>query len=139
MPPWSGDPGRHRPSPARGSQRVLCPTLMNPVAMQTLKAPGIRKRHHVTLSDYRICTVDAFGVRESSPTAEEFTLLGTPEEFPGVVPGGEVWISRHHFPREGVFLLAHALARLGARRRGLSEDEADQAGLDAEQHLREDL
>ena len=54
--------------------------------MQTLKAPAVRKKYNVTLCDYRIHTVDAFGVRESSPAAEEFTLMGTREEFPGVVP-----------------------------------------------------
>lgn len=107
--------------------------------MQTLKAPGIRKKHETTLCDYRIHTVDAFGVRESSPEAEEFTLMGTRDEFPGVVPGWEVWISRRHFPREGVFLLAHALAMLGAHRRGLSDDAAYEAGQDAERHVREDL
>jgi hypothetical protein len=107
--------------------------------MQTLKAPAVRKKYNVTLCDYRIHTVDAFGVRESSPAAEEFTLMGTREEFPGVVPGGEVWISRRHFPREGVFLIAHALARLGARRRGLSEEAADEKGLNAERQVREDL
>lgn len=107
--------------------------------MKTARAPGIRKRHEVTLNDHRICTVDAYGLRESSPEAEEFTLLGTRPEFPGVVPGGEVWVSRRHFPREGVFLIAHALADLGARRRGLSEEAADQAGLDAERRIREDL
>jgi hypothetical protein len=107
--------------------------------MLTARAPGIRKKHAVTLCDYRVFTVDAFGVRESSPAAEEFTLEGTPDEFPGVIPGGEVWVSRRHFPREGVFLMAHALARLGARRRGLSEDTADEAGLEAEQAVREHL
>jgi hypothetical protein len=105
----------------------------------TLRPPAIRKKHEVTLSGRRICTVDPFGVRESSPEAEEFTLVGTRPEFPGVVPGGEVWVSRRHFPREGVFLIAHALAHLGARERGLSDDEADQAGLDAERRVREDL
>ena len=62
------------------------------------------------MSGHRICTVDAFGVRESSAEAEEFTLVGVRSEFPGVIPGGEVWVSRRHFPREGVFLIAHALA-----------------------------
>src|SRR5205085_4423356 len=98
----------------------------------TARAPAIRKKHVVTLCDYRVCTVDAFGVRESSADAEEFTVVGTRAEFPGVIPGGEVWISRRHFPREGVFLIAHALARLGATGRGLSEEVADEAGLDAE-------
>jgi hypothetical protein len=107
--------------------------------MMTARAPGIHKKHAVTLCDYRIFTVDAFGVRESSPEAEEFTLVGTREEYASVIPGGEVWISRRHFPREGIFLMAHALARLGARRRGLSEEEADEAGLDAERAVRRDL
>jgi hypothetical protein len=56
-----------------------------------------------------------------------------------VVPGGEIWISRRHFPREGVFLAAQALARIGARRRGLPDDKAYEAGMDAERHVREDL
>lgn len=104
--------------------------------MKTLDRPAVRKKYEVTLCDYRICTVAAYGVRESCLEAEEFTLLGTREEFSGVVPGGEVWISRRHFPREGIFLVSHAIARLGAHRRGLAEDEADRAGLDAERHVR---
>ncbi len=107
--------------------------------MKMARAPGIHKKHEVTLCGYRVCTVDPFGVRESSAEAEEFTLVGVRSEFPGVIPGGEIWVSRRHFPREGVFLLAHALALVGATGRGLSEEEADQAGLDAEQHVREDL
>ena len=107
--------------------------------MKTARAPGVRKKHVVTLSGYRVCTVDAFGVRESSPAAEEFTLVGTPAEFPKVVPGGEVWVSRRHFPREGVYLIAHALARLGASRRGIAAGSAYRAGIDAERRVREDL
>jgi len=107
--------------------------------MMTARAPGIRKKLAVTMCGYRVFTVDAFGVRESSPEAEEFTLVGTPDEYPGVIPGGEVWVSRRHFPREGIFLLSHALARIGARRRGMSEEEADEAGLEAEQAVREHL
>jgi hypothetical protein len=107
--------------------------------MKTLRAPGIHKKYQVTLSEHRICTVDAFGVRESSTEAEEFTIVGARDQFAGVVPGGEVWISRRHFPREGVFLAAHSLAQLGARHRGLSDDAAYQAGMDAERHVREDL
>jgi hypothetical protein len=107
--------------------------------MKTARAPGVRKKHEVTLSGHRICTVDAFGVRESSSEAEEFTLVGVRSEFPDVIPGGEVWVSRRHFPREGVFLIAHALALAWATRRGLSEEAADAAGLDAERRIREDL
>jgi hypothetical protein len=107
--------------------------------MKTARAPGIRKRQEVALCGYRICTIDALGVRESSADAEEFTLVGTRGEFPGTIPDGEVWISRRHFPREGIFLAAHALAFLGASGRGLSADRADQAGLDAERRVREDV
>ena len=66
--------------------------------LKTLRAPGIRKKYEVTLSDHRICTVDAFGVRESAKEAEEFTIVGAHDEFPGVVPGGEIWISRTRRP-----------------------------------------
>jgi hypothetical protein len=106
-------------------------------AMKTLRQLGIHKKHIITLNEYRICTVDAFGVRESSHEAEEFTLHGTQPEFPRVVPASEVWISRLHFPREGIFLMVHALALLGAHARGKSEDDADEAGLEAERAARE--
>jgi hypothetical protein len=109
------------------------------MAAVSVRTPAIRKMHEVTLCGYRVCTVDAFGVRESSAEAEEFTLVGTRAEYPGVIPGGEVWVSRRHFPREGIFLVAHALARLGATGRGLSDEAADEAGLDAEQRIRADL
>ena len=39
--------------------------------MMTARAPGIRKKLAVTMCGYRVFTVDAFGVRESSPEAEE--------------------------------------------------------------------
>jgi hypothetical protein len=109
--------------------------------MKTFRPPGVLKKNAVTLklNGYRICTVDAFGVRESSPLAEEFTLQGTNPDFPGVVPSGEVWVSRRHFPREGIFLLTHALASLGTHSRGLSDDNADAAGMDAERAARQDL
>jgi hypothetical protein len=93
----------------------------------------------VSLNSQRVFSVDAYGVRESSPEAEEFTLHGAKPDFPDVVPSGEVWVSRRHFSREGIFLIAHSLAALGARERGLSEDNADAAGLDAERAAREDL
>jgi hypothetical protein len=93
----------------------------------------------VSLTGYRICSLDAYGVRESSPEAEEFTLNGARPDFPSVIPPGEVWVSRRHFPREGIFLMTHSLAALGARERGLSDENADAAGLDAERAAREDL
>lgn len=107
--------------------------------MKRASLPDIRKKHEVTLRDCRICAVDAFGVRESSPQAQEFTLHGTHPDFSGVIPAGEVWVSNRHFDREGVFLIAHSLAELGAMQRGVSGDSADAAGIDAERAIREDL
>ncbi len=94
--------------------------------MKTARAPAFRKTHEVTLCGYRVCTVDAFGVRESSAEAEEFTLVGTRIDgllvrccyktdyaegghyvvYPWVATR-EIWLARDTDPRELPFILAH--------------------------------
>jgi hypothetical protein len=101
------------------------------------RRPGVKKKLVLRLQDCRVFIVDAFGLRESSRQAEEFTLQGTKSKFPGVIPANEIWISRRHFSSEGIFLLTHALTDLAGRKRGLSEEDADESALQVERSLRE--
>lgn len=100
---------------------------------------GLNKRYVTTLRGYRVCTVDAFGIRSLTRHDEEFTNFAIHTDFPTLIPAGEVWVDARLFESEGIFCLADAMVHLKKLEEGLPEDEAYQAGVKAERLLREQL
>ena len=99
--------------------------------------PSLKKTFVGTHEGFDVYTVDAFAIRNYAQPDEEFTNFATPEEFPDLIPEGEIWISHKLLESEGVFFIANALTRLQELQRGISEERADEAGLKAERLLRE--
>jgi len=101
--------------------------------------PGLRKKFLSEQDGYRVFSVDAFAVRNEAKADEEFTNFATPDDFPDLIPDGEIWISDEVAEDEGVFFIAGAITRLKEVERGIDEERAYADGLKAEQVLREKI
>jgi hypothetical protein len=99
----------------------------------------LAKTFITTQQGYDVNTVNAFGVRDLTRGAEEFTNFATHGDFPDLVLAREIWVEERLFERERLFSLADALVRLKSLERGASEDAANDDGLDAERALRAKL
>src|SRR5581483_2031634 len=99
----------------------------------------INKRYILTHNAYRVYSVNALGVRDKTQSDEEFGNFATHDEFPRLIPEGEIWIADKSIDQEGVFFIAGALARLKEKSKGATEDKAYTAGLNVERSLREQL
>lgn len=97
---------------------------------------GLRKRIVTRLGGHTIRAVSAFGVRCTSLEWQEFDSFGTPGEFAGLVPDGELWIADTLLELEGIFFLTNAAAWMAERLRGSTDDAAYECGLSAERALR---
>src|SRR4051794_21044018 len=84
--------------------------------------PPLNKRHLTSHDGHDFYAVSAFAVRNSAQPDEEFDNFATTEDFPDLIPEGEVWISDRVVSREGRFFIADALARFKARADGADED-----------------
>jgi hypothetical protein len=91
--------------------------------------PKLNKRFIITHEGYKVYSVSALGVRDSTQSDEEFGNFATHEEFPRLIPRDEIWLSDKSIEKEGLFYIADALARMKARTKGLSDDQAYTAGL----------
>src|SRR5438105_11405594 len=94
--------------------------------------PPLKKKLVLEHSGLGVYAVDAFAVRNLAKPDEEFDNFATRDEFPGLIPAGEIWISHRTLATEGVFFIANALARLKALERGAEEGDAQQAGLEVD-------
>lgn len=101
--------------------------------------PPLNKKHLTTRDGYEFYTVRAFAVRNAARVDEEFDNFATSEDFPDLIPAGEVWVSDKVARREGQFFIADAVARLNARAAGADPDKAYTVGLNAERKLREEV
>jgi hypothetical protein len=104
---------------------------------QASRGAGLKKRYVTTLRGYRVVAVDAFGVRNLTRHDEEFTNFAIHTDFPALIPPGEIWIDARLFEAEGLFCLVEAMVHLKKLEEGLPEDQAYQAGVDAERAVRE--
>jgi hypothetical protein len=102
-------------------------------------SPKLHKKRILTHADYAVCSVNAFAVRNVAKPDEEFGNFATTDDFPDLIPKGEIWISEKIAPREGVFFIADALTQLKRQAAGLSPDNTYDEGLRVEQLLREKL
>src|SRR5436853_5675733 len=101
--------------------------------------PKLNKQRVLSHDSVTVYSVNGLAVRNFAQPDEEFGNFATREEFPNLIPKGEVWISEKLTTREGVFLVANALARLSREAAGLSSEEAYDRGLEVEQLLREKI
>src|SRR5437879_7410555 len=101
--------------------------------------PKLNKKRVLAHAEYTVYSVSAFAVRNVAQPDEEFGNFATRDEFPNLIPKGEIWISEKLAPKEGVFFIANALAQLRQQATGKSPDRAYEEGLKVEQLLREKL
>src|SRR5574340_1284360 len=100
-------------------------------------SPALHKRFAAARDGYDVYTVNAFGFRNSAEPDEEFGNVATHEDFPDLIPEGEIWTVDATYRREGQFFVANALAELKSREEGKSQSDAFDAGVEAERRLRE--
>jgi hypothetical protein len=99
----------------------------------------LRKRFIATHHGFDFYAVNGYRVRDVSLPDEEFGCFATSDEFPSLIPKGEVWLAEQTVEREGLFFIANALTQLKERARGTPEDAAYTKGLVVERLLRERL
>jgi hypothetical protein len=101
--------------------------------------PKLRKCRVLTHANYTVYSVNALTVRNVAQPDEEFGNFATADDFPDLIPRGEIWISEKIAEREGVFFIANALTQLSLQSRGAAPDRAYDEGLEVERMLREKL
>jgi hypothetical protein len=84
-------------------------------------------------------SVDTSAIRSIAQPDEEFGNFATEEEFPDLIPEGQVWLGEKTLDKEGIFFIANALTRMKEKEEGASEDKAYEAGIKIEQALREKI
>jgi hypothetical protein len=100
--------------------------------------PKLHKKRVLRHADYTVYSVNALAVRNVAQPDEEFGNFATPDDFPNLIPKGEVWISEKLAAKEGIFFIANALTRLKRQADGAT-DQAYEDGLEVERLLREKL
>jgi hypothetical protein len=101
--------------------------------------PKLNKERVLTHADYTVYAVNALAVRNSAQPDEEFGNFATQDEFPDLIPKGEIWISEKLAAKEGVFFIANALTQLKRQAVGEAPDKVYAEALEVEQVLREKL
>jgi hypothetical protein len=98
--------------------------------------PRLRKSFVGRFNGQAVYTIDSFAVRNVARPDEEFGNFATRDEFPDLIPPGELWLDERNFDAEGLIFLANALVRLGRQVQGIDPDEAYSAGLNVDRWLR---
>ncbi len=98
---------------------------------------GLRKRRITSLAGWSVFAVNAFAVRDAALAEEEFGNFATNDDFPRLIPKGQIWLSDKNWESEGLFFIANAITQRKMLERGAAEDTAYDAGLAAERELRE--
>jgi hypothetical protein len=101
--------------------------------------PKLCKRHVLTHVDFTVYAVNGLAVRNVAQPDEEFGNFATADDFPDLIPKGEIWISEKLAEREGVFFIANALTQLSQQAAGVSAERAYDEGIEVERVLREKL
>ncbi len=102
-------------------------------------SPPLDKRFVATRDGYDVYTVNAFAIRNVAEPDEEFGNVATHEDFPDLIPEGQIWTVEATYRREGRFFLANATAELESLAKGQSKDAAFDAGVEAERRLRKEV
>src|SRR5438874_6237022 len=101
-------------------------------------APKLNKKRVLSHADYTVYSVNALAVRNVAQPDEEFGNFATQDDFPDLIPKGEIWISEKLCAKEGVFFIANALTQLSRQAAGATEKAYDD-GLEVERLLRAKL
>jgi hypothetical protein len=101
--------------------------------------PKLNKRFLARYDGFDFYAVNGYAVRDVAKPDEEFGCFATRDEFPTLIPKGEVWIAEQTIEKEGLFFIANALTQLKEQARGTPGDRAYQAGIEVERLLRERL
>lgn len=99
----------------------------------------LNKQFIATHEGWDVYSIDASTIRNVAQPDEEFGNFATQDEFPDLIPAGEIWVGERNLDKEGVFFIANALTRFKQQEQGASEDKAYTAGLNVERLLREKL
>ncbi len=100
--------------------------------------PKLNKRYIAHYDGHGVYGVNPFAVRNLARPDEEFTNFATQDEFPKLIPKGEIWVADKSLNKEGIFFIANAVARMKEKGRGRS-NRAYNAGVRVERFLREKL
>ena len=100
--------------------------------------PKLNKKRILSHADCTVYSVNGLAVRNAAKPDEEFGNFATRDEFPDLIPAGEIWISEKLVAKEGVFFIANALTQLKRQADGAT-DKAYDEGLQVERLLREKL
>ncbi len=98
--------------------------------------PKLNKKRVLTHAEYTVYSVNGLAVRNVARPDEEFGNFAANDEFPDLIPKGEIWISEKLAEREGIFFIANALTRLSRHAAGATEKAYDDE-LEVERMLRE--
>jgi hypothetical protein len=98
----------------------------------------LNKKRVLTHAEYVVYSVNGFAVRNASKPDEEFGNFATCDDFPNLIPKGEIWISEKLAEKEGVFFIANALTQQARQAAGATNRAYDD-GLEVERLLREKL
>jgi hypothetical protein len=98
--------------------------------------PKLNKKRVLTHAEYTVYSVNGLTVRNVAEPDEEFGNFAANDEFPDLIPKGEIWISEKLAEREGIFFIVSALTRLSREAAGATQKSYDD-GLEAERLLRE--
>jgi hypothetical protein len=99
--------------------------------------PKLHKRRVLTHADYTVYSVNGLAVRNVAKPDEEFGNFATADDFPDLIPKGEIWISEKLAEREGIFFIANALTQLSLQAAGADPARCYDEGLQVERLLRE--
>lgn len=99
----------------------------------------LNKRFIATHDDHDFYAVNGYAVRDIAQPDEEFGCFATTDDFPSLIPKGEVWLAEQTVQREGLFFIANAVAQLKEQARGTPDDRAYTEGINVERLLRERL
>lgn len=103
-----------------------------------LRGVKLNKRFIATHDGHHFYAVNGYAVRDVAQPDEEFGCFATSEDFPSLIPKGEVWLAEQTVEREGLFFIANALTQLKEEARGMP-DRAYTKGINVERMLREQM
>lgn len=97
---------------------------------------GLKKKFVLSQQGWQVFTVDPFAIRRVALPDEEFTNFATKDDFPDLIPAGEIWIARQNLEIEGLFFIANALAQVKQKEQGKPDKKAYEHGVQIERDLR---
>src|SRR5437660_12135422 len=71
--------------------------------------PKLNKKRVLTHAECTVYSVNGLAVRNVAQPDEEFGNFATQDDFPDLIPKGEIWISAKLAPKDGIFFIANAL------------------------------